>query len=166
MSPRSRSPLNPRSSPSETRPPEQQTALAAPFARATRFALTAMLSSAALLGSAAVLVTGCGDDDARGAGSTSLEADPVAGEQTYQDFCGSCHGRDFEGSVRGPSQLDAVFAPDVTTDEDYRDAIRDGAQEQHYDFGPMPAIGSLDDQEIANVIAYVRQVQQERGLSR
>ncbi|MGI9578311.1 MAG: c-type cytochrome [Microthrixaceae bacterium] len=109
----------------------------------------------------------CGGTET-GSGSETVdknEADLVAGEQTYMDFCGSCHGRDFDGSAAGPSQLDAVFAPDVTTDEDFRTAITEGAPERNYDFTAMPAIGSLDDAEIENVIAYIRSVQQERGFN-
>lgn len=111
----------------------------------------------------------CGDDS--GSAGTSgdetagSEVDLAAGEQTYMDFCGSCHGRDFEGSAAGPSHLDAVFAPDVTTDEDYRNAITQGAPQKNYDFTAMPAIGSLDDAEIENVIAYIRSVQEERGFN-
>lgn len=103
-----------------------------------------------------------------GSESQSASTDSVdlaAGEQTYMDFCGSCHGRDFEGSAAGPSQLDALFAPDITTDDDYRVAITDGAPEENYDFTPMPAIASLDEDDIANVTAYVRSVQQERGFN-
>ena len=110
----------------------------------------------------------CGDSDegtAAGDGSAAGGTDLVAGEQTYMDFCGSCHGRDFEGSAAGPSQLDPVFAADVTTDEDFRRAITEGAPKENYDFTAMPAIGSLDDTEIENVIAYVRSVQEERGFN-
>jgi mono/diheme cytochrome c family protein len=112
-----------------------------------------------------ILGVGCGQSDSDATASPAGEVDLVAGEQTYMDFCGSCHGRDFEGSSQGPSQLDAVFAPEVMSDDDYRAAIGDGAPEKYYDTGPMPAIGSLDDQETQNVIAYVRQVQEDRGMN-
>ena len=68
-------------------------------------------------------------------------------------------------AARDPPNWTPCYAPERTTDDDYRSAISDGAPEKHYDSGPMPAIGSLDDQETANVIAYVRQVQEERGLN-
>ena len=107
----------------------------------------------------------CGESDPSRTAGTPDEPDLAAGEQTYMDFCGSCHGRDFEGSSQGPSQLDVQFAPERTSDEEFREAIRNGAPKEFYDFTAMPAIGSLDDQEIANVIAYVRSVQEERGFN-
>ena len=58
-----------------------------------------------------------------------------------------------------------MFATDVTTDEDYRNAITQGAPQENYDFTAMPAIGSLDETEIENVIAYIRSVQEERGFN-
>lgn len=105
------------------------------------------------------------DDGDRASPAADIEGDPVAGEQVYDDYCGACHGRDFEGSVQGPSQLDAHFDPSKTTDADYRDAIRNGTPESAYDFGDMPAIRSLDDRQIADVIAYIRSVQAERGIA-
>ncbi|MCP4434126.1 MAG: cytochrome c [Actinomycetia bacterium] len=113
----------------------------------------------------AALVGGCGDSDPSKSEGTPDEPDLAAGEQTYMDFCGSCHGRDFEGSSQGPSQLDEHFAPGETTDAEFRQAIENGAPREYYDFTPMPAIGSLDDQEVTNVIAYIRSVQQERGFN-
>ncbi len=113
-----------------------------------------------------LVVASCG-----GTGSDSASATPIgpgdatAGKQVYGDYCAACHGRDFEGSVQGPSHLDAHFEPATTTDQDYRNAIHDGVEESTYDFGNMPAIRSLDDQQVADVIAYIRSVQEERGFN-
>lgn len=120
---------------------------------------------AAAVGVSVILwAAACANSDDNSAASTAV-GDPAAGEQTYGDFCGACHGRDFEGSVQGPSQLDAVFEPATTTDADFRSAIRNGVEETNYDYGNMPPIRSLDDQRIADVIAYVRSVQEERGFN-
>lgn len=107
----------------------------------------------------------CSSTDDGGSPAPTEAGDPAAGEQVYGDYCGACHGRDFEGSIQGPSHLDAKYDPATTTDEDYRNAIRNGAEESTYDFGRMPAIRSLDDQQIEDVIAYIRSVQEERGFN-
>ncbi|MEZ5239447.1 MAG: cytochrome c [Microthrixaceae bacterium] len=120
--------------------------------------------AAALALLAALSFTACGNDGSDQASAPVGAGDPEAGEQVYGDFCGACHGRDFEGSVQGPSHLDPHFEPATTSDEDYRNAIRNGVDQSAFDFGPMPAIRSLDDQQIADVIAYIRSVQQERGF--
>lgn len=111
------------------------------------------------------LTAACGNSGDDNSAASVAVGDPAAGEQTYTDFCGACHGRDFEGSVQGPSHLDAVYDPATTTDADFRDAIRNGAERTNYDSGNMPPIRSLDDQQIADVIAYVRSVQEERGFN-
>lgn len=111
------------------------------------------------------MAAACGNSDGENTAVPVAVGDPAAGEQIYADFCGACHGRDFEGSVQGPSHLDAVYDPIVTTDAEFRDAIRNGAKMKNYDFGNMPPIRSLDDQQVADVIAYVRSVQEERGFN-
>lgn len=133
--------------------------------RTTRSCLLLVMAALALLSAAGTGVAACGESNPNKEGTAAGEPDLTAGEQTYRDFCGSCHGRDLEGSSNGPSHLDAVYAPDSTTDEDFRTAITEGAPEANYDFGAMPAIGSLEDQEVEDVIAYIREVQDERGLN-
>ena len=135
-----------------------------PHALAARRRPRATLAALTALAAGGFGVAACGESDPYkdgAAGGTEL----AVGEQTYRDFCGSCHGRDFEGSSNGPSHLDAVYAPEYTTDDDFRTAITQGAPEANYDFGRMPAIASLDDQEITDVIAYIRRVQDERGFN-
>jgi mono/diheme cytochrome c family protein len=126
-----------------------------------------LLLAAATITAAFCALAGCGGDSDSDSASVSGDGgiDLEAGERTYMDFCGSCHGRDFEGSAAGPSQLDAVFAAEATTDEDYRNAITRGAPQENYDFTAMPPIGSLDDAEVENVIAFIRSVQDERGFN-
>lgn len=127
---------------------------------------TPRFTPAALLVPLVLLAAACGSsDDYDNSAASTVPGDPAAGAQTYTDFCGACHGRDFEGSVQGPSHLDAVYDPATTTDTDFRNAIRNGATETNYDSGDMPPIRSLDDQQIADVIAYVRSVQEERGFN-
>lgn len=123
--------------------------------------------AASVLVVAALFAPACGGGTEKGGGAagSANAVDLAAGEQSYMDFCGSCHGRNFEGSAAGPSQLDPHFAPETTSDDAFRAAITNGAPEEHFDFTPMPAIGSLDDSEIDNVIAYVRGVQEERGFN-
>ena len=49
-------------------------------------------------------------------------------------------------------------------DESFRVAIRDGVSPHHWDFGPMPAVSGLADDEITAIIAYIREVQQREGF--
>ena len=112
---------------------------------------------------ATTAVTACGGSE-QSSDSGTGPADIAAGEQVYADRCAACHGRDFQGSAQAPSHLDPYFAPDNTSDDDYRNAIRNGAETSEFDFGAMPAL-NLDDQQITDVIAYIRSIQEERGFN-
>jgi mono/diheme cytochrome c family protein len=72
------------------------------------------------------------------------DGDIAAGEQVFADTCAVCHGADGTGGI-GPSLLDEV--PDAS-DAELQDVIQNGD-------GEMPA-QSLDDQQTADVIAYMR----------
>ena len=78
------------------------------------------------------------------AGGDLPEGDIAAGEQVFADTCAACHGADGTGGI-GPSLLDEV--PDAS-DAELQDVIQNGE-------GEMPA-QSLDDQQTADVIAYMR----------
>ena len=88
----------------------------------------------------------------------------VDGAALYAERCAACHGADLRGTGMGPSQLSIVYEPDHHPDESFRAAIRDGVSPHHWDFGPMPAVSGLDDDEITAIVAYIREVQQREGF--
>ena len=105
----------------------------------------------------AALVACSGGDDGGGGG------DPVAeGRRLFQGeaTCSTCHGPDLEGTTMGPPLLDSIYALDHHPDAAIRAAVRNGVQPHHWDFGPMPALPHLDDDEIEAIIAYVRAEQE------
>lgn len=77
------------------------------------------------------------------------------GRGIFQRTCSGCHGRDGRGTMRPglsrpPRDLTNPEFQAQMTDEQLRQSIRIGK-------GQMPAFGGLmGDEEIANVIAYVR----------
>jgi mono/diheme cytochrome c family protein len=89
---------------------------------------------------------------------------PPNGSALYVERCAACHGTDLRGTGMGPSQLSIVYEPNHHPDESFRAAIRDGVSPHHWDFGPMPAVSGLDDDEITAIIAYIREVQQREGF--
>jgi mono/diheme cytochrome c family protein len=102
------------------------------------------------------LLASCGSD----AGDAAAED----GSALYAARCAACHGADLRGTGMGPSQLSIVYEPTHHPDESFRAAIRNGVSPHHWDFGPMPAVSGLDDDEITAIIAYIREVQQREGF--
>lgn len=101
------------------------------------------------------LASACSSDDA---------TPSSAGEATYQANCASCHGADLRGTDQGPSQLSIVYEPNHHSDDAYRSAIRNGAPQHHWDFGNMPAVKGISDEEIELVIQFIRKQQQILGF--
>ena len=59
-----------------------------------------------------------------------------------------CHGDDLAGTDRGPSLLEPIYGPDQLSDAEVADAIRNGVDEELWEFGPMPANGAISDAQI------------------
>lgn len=91
------------------------------------------------------------------------KGDPAAGKQAYAVFCASCHGSTGKGD--GPAAAALPTKPRSLSDASYMNTLTD----QHLfkvikEGGPsvgksplMPAWGGqLDDQQVWNVVAYVR----------
>ena len=101
--------------------------------------------------------------DAAPAESEDVAADPVAGKADYQIFCASCHGPTGDGDGPVAQALDPK--PARHSDGNYMNSLKDDYLFQVIKFGgasvgksPMmaPVGGSLSDQQIRNVIAFIR----------
>lgn len=116
-----------------------------------------------LLLATALLVAACagGGDEAEVDPATGVAA---AGEAVYAANCAACHGAELEGAAAGPPLLDPRYGPDELSDEAVVTAIREGAQPRLFDLGAMPPLRDLEPQEIADVIAYMRQQQAAAGI--
>lgn len=114
-------------------------------------------------------LAGCGDDESAatdsggsdGAGSTASTA---GGAAVYEANCASCHGSDLRGTDRGPSHLSQVYEPGHHGDDAFRAAIANGSRAHHWDFGDMPPVPGLSDEEVDAVIAFVRAQQEQHGF--
>jgi mono/diheme cytochrome c family protein len=78
------------------------------------------------------------------------------GEAIYGANCAQCHGDDLGGTDRGPSLLQPIYGTDQLSDAEVADAIRNGVDEELWEFGPMPANGAITDTQIEAIIAFVR----------
>ncbi|NNE97222.1 MAG: cytochrome c [Acidimicrobiales bacterium] len=110
-------------------------------------------------------VAACSSDDPAAVPVAPLASD-ADGAAVYQARCASCHGEDLRGTDRGPSQLSIVYEPNHHGDNAYRFAIRNGASQHHWNFGNMPVIEDITDDQIERVIAYIRDEQERLGFER
>lgn len=107
-----------------------------------------------LMAAALLIVTACNDPaDDKSATETDeptraeriadLTGDATAGASVYSDNCALCHAADGSGTS-GPNIQD----PSAYNQDDLITTVLDGQ-------GTMPSFDALEDQEIADVIAYV-----------
>lgn len=121
-----------------------------------------LLHSALVVAVAVVVTAACGDDSS----STVAPATDLDGAGLYSASCASCHGADLSGTDRGPSHLSIVYEPSHHPDDAFRSAIANGAAQHHWNFGPMPPVGGLSDDEVDAIIAFVRAEQERLGFER
>lgn len=97
--------------------------------------------------------------------AAAMQGDPVAGEATYSQICIACHGPGGTGvQGLGKPLTTSEFVAGLS-DSDFHDFIvrgRDVSDPANTTGVAMPPKGgnpALKDQDIYNVIAYVRQIQ-------
>lgn len=86
------------------------------------------------------------------------------GREVYASSCASCHGDRLQGTEKGPPQLSVVYEPGHHPDASYESAIVNGAPQHHWNFGDMPPVEDVTQDEIEAVIAYIRAEQQRLGF--
>lgn len=90
--------------------------------------------------------------------------DPVAGKVAFEETCAACHGVEGVGTEVGPPLVHPYYRPGHHADAAFVLAVRNGVQPHHWNFGPMPPQPQLSDQDIADVTAYVRRIQEAAGV--
>jgi len=121
----------------------------------------------AILALIAFVTSACSGSSADPSGEplVSIAAD-ADGATVFVARCASCHGEDLRGTDKGPSQLSIVYEPNHHSDATYRAAIRNGVGQHHWNFGDMPPVEDITDDQIERVIAYIRTEQERLGFER
>ncbi|MDH3227789.1 MAG: cytochrome c [Thermoleophilia bacterium] len=97
--------------------------------------------------------------------SDGASADDVeAGRIAYERSCAACHGVGGQGTDQGPPFIDEIYEPSHHADGAFLLAVRNGVRAHHWNFGDMPRQEGLSDQEVAQIVAYVRGVQRDAGI--
>ena len=127
------------------------------FARWTWARAGAVALLALMLGACA---SGNGTTPSGGGG----QGDVAEGEELYAANCAQCHGVDATGTDQGPPFIHEVYVPSHHADGAFLLAVRTGVQPHHWDFGPMPPRPEVSDEQVADIVAYVRSLQRDAGL--
>ena len=86
------------------------------------------------------------------------------GHEQYQEHCAKCHGGSLKGSDEGPPLLHGYYKPSHHNDTAFYRAIRRGSKQHHWNFGDMPAVDGIAENEARAIIEFVRWFQRESDL--
>ena len=88
----------------------------------------------------------------------------LTGMVLFRSNCAQCHGEKATGSDFGPPLIHEVYHPFHHPDFAFHAAVNRGVPRHHWYFGDMPSIPNLTDQEVDQIICYVRSLQQVSGM--
>ncbi len=86
------------------------------------------------------------------------------GQQAFGAVCAQCHGPNAGGSDSGPPLIHKLYHPGHHGDRAFVMAAKRGSRQHHWKFGNMPAQSEVSDDEIASIIAFVRELQAANGI--
>lgn len=121
-----------------------------------------MIRSAALL--LAAVVATIPSAQAQEIREPELTGPLATGKFVFTAKCAACHGRQGQGTDKGPPFLSPVYHPGHHGDEAFRRAARNGTRAHHWTFGDMPPVKGLSDAHLEQVIAWIRALQHENGV--
>lgn len=100
----------------------------------------------------------------RAAPMASAPSELRAGEALYNQYCANCHGPQTTGTDKGPPFLDPVYNPSHHPDQAFLLAPKVGVHAHHWQFGDMPPVEGITDEETAQIVPYIRWLQQQVGI--
>ncbi|WP_417516328.1 c-type cytochrome [Minwuia sp.] len=87
-----------------------------------------------------------------------------AGQETFTAKCQMCHGANASGGPGGPPLVHIIYEPSHHGDGAFLAAIRAGVRQHHWRFGNMPPVPGVTDEQIPQIIAYIRELQRANGI--
>lgn len=89
---------------------------------------------------------------------------PETGAQLFDTNCAGCHGAGASGTDKGPPLVNKIYEPGHHSDASFIRAVRQGVQSHHWSFGDMPPIPSVTDDQINQIVSFVRALQVKNGI--
>ncbi len=94
-----------------------------------------------------------------------LSAAEQIGKTTYDANCASCHGANGAGQDGvAPPFVHRVYEPNHHGDGAFYSAAQNGVRAHHWSFGDMPPVAGITQDEVAQILTYVRALQRANGI--
>ena len=96
----------------------------------------------------------------------SLTEPELLGKRGYDAVCAACHGANGQGRDDiAPPLVHRIYEPSHHGDMAFLLAVRQGVRAHHWQFGDMPPVAGLTDDDVTKIVAYVRAVQRANGIN-
>ena len=94
-----------------------------------------------------------------------LSTTAAAGETLFSKNCSTCHGENATGTDNGPPLIHKYYEPNHHGDAAFYVAVTRGVRAHHWSYGNMPPVEGLNEDQIGQIVAYVREVQRANGIN-
>ena len=88
----------------------------------------------------------------------------LMGKQSFDAVCAACHGENASGTDIGPPLVHDIYNPGHHSDEAFLIAAKFGVRPHHWPYGKMPAQPQVTENEVTNIVRYVRELQEVNGI--
>ena len=96
--------------------------------------------------------------------TSNVQEENVKGEAAFNQFCSACHGKAAVGTDHGPSFINRIYEPNHHSDASFFLAPRRGVRAHHWNFGDMPKIEGVSDDDLKQIVGYIRWLQRQAGI--
>ena len=87
-----------------------------------------------------------------------------SGETLFDTNCAVCHGTNAAGSNVGPPLVHPIYGPGHHPDFSFKNAVQNGVPSHHWWFGDMAPLPGVSDNDVGQIICYVRELQRANGI--
>ena len=96
----------------------------------------------------------------------SFEEQEQLGKRAYDVVCASCHGVNGQGQDGvAPPLVHKIYEPSHHGDMAFVLAAQNGVRAHHWKFGNMPAVEGVTNEDVLNIVAYIRALQRANGIN-
>lgn len=86
------------------------------------------------------------------------------GHILFKEKCAACHGETALGTDIGPPLIHPFYRPGHHNDDQIRVAVTVGVEAHHWDFGDMPPIEGVSDEQQETLVVFIRELQRANGV--
>ncbi|MDE0706145.1 MAG: cytochrome c [Rhodospirillaceae bacterium] len=96
----------------------------------------------------------------------TLSAAAQSGKRLFDENCVTCHGPNAVGQEElGPPLVHIIYEPGHHGDESFQRAVALGVRAHHWRFGNMAPVEGLSRDDVALIVAYIRELQRANGIN-